>query len=475
VDVRFEACEYHADGTLRPSAWRFLGSAESGWTVWRNDAPWRSLPAGYRLLRTLECGVCATDLVRRYLPFPLPQIIGHEVLAADEHGRRCVIEINASHAARGVRADCPFCAHGLATHCPDRLVLGIHDLPGGFGPFVLAPVAAVLPVPDALPSSTAVLIEPFAAALHAIATIAPRAGDRIAVLGPRRLGMLVIAALAAERARSGRAFEIVALARRPAMLALARELGATSALEVRGDGAELPSASADVVIDTTGAPAGLELALRLARREVHLKSTHGQRAAGIAHPTEMVVDELCVAPFGPPPPALRAGARPRIAWLAGGAPPPGLEAAAEVLRARDAAALLDQLEAGPRGALPRVDGAVVATAEQLDLAVRPEREREISPVRPRGTIQVLPGAPSPAPLLRAVAERGLRVSTSRCGSFADALALLSARPELRDLGRRLVTHRFAAADVADALAAAARPECIKAVVEQPGPSSAPLR
>ena len=38
--------------------------------------------------------------------------------------------------------------------------LGIHDLPGGFGPYLLAPVNAVLPVPEAIGPECAVLVEP---------------------------------------------------------------------------------------------------------------------------------------------------------------------------------------------------------------------------------------------------------------------------------------------------------------------------
>ena len=72
--------------------------------------------------------------------------------------------------ARAVEStDCAFCASGLHKHCPERLVLGIHDLPGGFGPWILAPTRAVHRIPDNVPSGTAVLIEPFAAALNAVA------------------------------------------------------------------------------------------------------------------------------------------------------------------------------------------------------------------------------------------------------------------------------------------------------------------
>ena len=86
-------------------------------------------------------------------------------------------------------------------------------------------------------------------------TIEPRPGDRIAVLGPRRLGMLVIAALDAHRTRSRTQFTVTALARRQSLVDLAKTFGANDGRVVEGDGASLDDDSYDVVIDTTGSPA----------------------------------------------------------------------------------------------------------------------------------------------------------------------------------------------------------------------------
>ena len=97
---------------------------------------------------------------------------------------------------------------------------------------------------------------------------------------------------------------------------------------------------ADVVIDTTGSPAGLELAVRLARHEVHLKSTHGQQAARLAHLTELVVDELALAEWRGLESAPADVERPRIAWLVEEPPPAGLEERAELVVFADAAAAL---------------------------------------------------------------------------------------------------------------------------------------
>ena len=319
MSIRYEALEYHADGSLAPCRMELDGTAEEGWRVERNGARWLEVGPGYESLAVLGCGVCSTDLARRFLPFRLPQITGHELLATRGGGERLVVEINASHAARGIASDCPFCRCGLERHCPDRLVLGIHDLPGGFGPRVLAPIHAVHDVPREVPDRTALLVEPFAAAWNAVTTIAPRAGDTVAVLGPRRLGMLVIAALRAWRTMHGSALGILAITRRRELAELARALGADEVI-VGADGDEaIPSALADVVVDTTGNPRALELALRLARREVHLKSTHGQPAGGLAHPTELVVDEVSLRPLARDTASDLSGHR--VVWLAGGRPP----------------------------------------------------------------------------------------------------------------------------------------------------------
>ena len=472
MEVQFQAYEYQADGTLREARYAFTGSTTAGWSVSRNGQPVLSLGEGYRLLRSERCGVCSTDLARRYLPFPLPQVTGHEVVALDEDGQRYAVEINAPPIARGVESDCPFCRL-MPNHCPDRLVLGIHDLPGGFGPYILAPIHALHAIPDALSGDPAVLVEPLAAALRAVETIAPAHGQRIAVLGPRKLGMLVVAALAAWRRRDALDFDIVAVARRQSLLDLGQQIGAD---EIVLAGAVEPKPQAfDVVIDCTGSPEGLETAIRSARSEVHLKSTHGQAAAGLNHLTELVVDELAIERFenSALPPALD-DARPLVAWLSGGQPPPGLGAGADVRVAASPAALLERLEAvPPPNALPRVDAAVVDSVRGIEEAIRPRDDREVSVVRPRGSILLAepPRADLDAsPLVRAVWERGLQLTSSRCGDFAAAIALLESDAELRAAAPRLITHRFTAAQAPEAFQAAASRDSVKAVVQHEIPS-----
>ena len=472
--MEFRGLEYHADDEVHPASYVLEGSARQGWKITRNGSKHLALGPGYRLLRTHCCGVCSTDLQRRFLPFPLPQIIGHELIALDPDGKRHVVEINASHAARGLTHDCPFCGSGLTTHCPERRVLGIHDLPGGFGPWVLAPEHGTIPVPNALPDDVAVLVEPFAAALHAAEKVSPMPGETVAVLGPRRLGLLVVAALAACRRRDGDSYTILALSRHSGLRDLALRFGADQAAPPPARTSDL-SPLADIVVDTTGSPLGLELSVGLARREVHLKSTHGQSAGGLAHTTELVVDEITLGAWpereddtatvlaNAP---CQAGDVARVAWLAGDPPPAGLAERVELHIGRDAAALLARLEAAP-GRLPRADIAVVEDARGVDSALRPRVGEEISLVRPRGRVCLYGPSRDEGPLLGAIRNRGLELSASRCGDFRRALALLENDPELASCLPGLVTHRMSAQRLPEALELARSPDCIKIVLEHP--------
>ncbi len=451
--VAFTAAEYQLDGAIRPASYVFAGSEADGWEVRRDGAVQVQLGPGYRLLRVSHCGVCATDLARRHLPFRLPQVLGHEVVAMDDDGTAVVLEINASHAARRITTECAYCTRGLASHCPDRLVLGIHDLPGGFGEWLLAPVDGVIPVPPSLDTRMATFVEPFAAALHAVRVVTRVPRRRIAVLGPRRLGMLVIAALAAWRRRTGAQYEIVALARRAGLRELARRLGAEDAR----DPSALGAGEVDVVVETTGDPDGLRTAATLARDEVHLKTTCGRPAFGLAQATALVVDEITLArddaTIDPP-----AGGPPyETATVLEHAP----AAARDALVARGLRVVDDPLDLLHATRFGAADVVVAGNLAEVDDAIRRTAGRG---VRPRGLVLLARDAPR-EPLAAAIVGRGLVVTSSRCGDFRAALDLL---PDVPDLASALVTATLPAPRLDEAFAAAADPAHVKVVVTQPG-------
>jgi threonine dehydrogenase-like Zn-dependent dehydrogenase len=117
----------------------------------------------------------------------------------------------------------------------------------------VVPADAVVPLPDAVSDARGVLAANMETAVNGLWDAAPRAGDRIAVVGAGVVGSLV-AALAARI--PGTRVELVDPDERRAPLAA--RLGCTYATPARA------SVDADLVVHASGHPAGLATALGLA-------------------------------------------------------------------------------------------------------------------------------------------------------------------------------------------------------------------
>lgn len=464
--ISFEAFDYTINDNFIRTRYDFEGGRESGWTIYRNGGSHLALGQGYRLLKTLVCGICSTDLARRFLPFPLPQILGHEVVATDpDSGGQYAVEINDTCDARGDAERDIFCRVGLPTHCPDRMVLGIDRLPGGFGPYILAPVNAVISA-DRLPLRTAALVEPFAAALHAVNTSRPARGERVAVIGTGRLGSLLIAALDASRKSSGTGFEIVALAIGDWRKEHSKRMGADDAIDLEKVKPETLRESFDLVFEATGSPSGLESALAMARREVHLKSTHGQPFFGLKHLTELVVDELAILPYsgeGFDFKWEKENRKNETVYRAPGATADQIPGGMTIFTGRPGEAAKHLAGDQFRDRLPRFDIGIASTIEEIDSIIRPDKKKEKSLVRPRGGILVR-GKGGSNPLLSFIAS-GKRLRTSRCGDFHRAIALLEENTHVAEtMTELIITHEASAADLPRAYSKAKDPDMLKILI-----------
>ncbi len=227
------------------------------------------------LIRVLLAGVCATDLeiVRGYLRFA--GVPGHEFVGVvldgppALHGRRVVADINCPCGA------CDACRAGQGRHCPHRTVLGIAGRDGAFAELLTVPAANCHVVPEEVSDDAAVFAEPLAAAAHVLDAVTLTPQTRVAVLGTGRLGLLVAQVLrAACQAAPPGPGAVHVIGRNPRTLALCRTWG-LEAVALR----DLPPQAAyDVVVECTGAPGGLRLALRLTRPQgtIVLKSTYAE-------------------------------------------------------------------------------------------------------------------------------------------------------------------------------------------------------
>ena len=275
---------------------RALVLGENGALLERRRERPRRLP-GQALIRLRTAGVCSTDLelIKGYYGFR--GVLGHEfvgeVVEADDGswvGRRVVGTINLGC---GTCAECV--GHG-AEHCRSRTVLGIFGHDGAFADYLVLPEANLLSVPEGLPDAHAVFTEPLAAALRIRDQIRCRPSDRVAVVGPGRLGSLIGQVLALTGTH------VTMLGRRPEALERCAAWGLVTASV---DEAE--SDAFDVVVEATGNEAGLARSLDLVRPRgtLVLKSTFEGKAS--VDLTKLVVAEIRVvgSRCGPFAPALR--------------------------------------------------------------------------------------------------------------------------------------------------------------------------
>lgn len=232
---------------------------------------------GEALVRVTLSGICNTDLelARGYMGFR--GTLGHELVGVVEqgggaipNGTRVVCEINAGCGT------CALCLTGDSRHCPTRTVMGIVGRDGAHADYVRIPARNLIAVPDQISDRQAVFVEPLAAALG-ILERCPISGERVAIIGDGKLGLLIAMALAEHRP--------LLIGKHPSKLKLA------PVDSVLLDHARGPF---DIVIEASGTADGFTLALDLLRPQgsLVLKSTFA--GATPVDAARIVVNEIRV-------------------------------------------------------------------------------------------------------------------------------------------------------------------------------------
>lgn len=266
------------------------------------DIPAPTRRSGEALIHVHIAGICSTDLelAGGYMRFR--GTLGHEfvgtVAEADtQHwvGRRVVATINIA----------PSCRSGAASiasqisehrHTPERSVLGILQRDGAMAQQVCLPEENLREVDANISDQEAVFAEPLAAAMRITEQLRVSPSDRVAVIGPGRLGMLVAKVLSLGGAT------VTVIGRNASSLELADRWQLPTLLD-----SQATAGSFDMVVEATGNPDVLPLAFRVLRPlgTLVLKSTYAQTAN--VDLTPVVVNEIQVigSRCGPMTPALR--------------------------------------------------------------------------------------------------------------------------------------------------------------------------
>ena len=268
----------------------------------RKERPLPKLRPRWALVRVRLAGICNTDIeiLRGYHDFrgtPGHEFVGEVVeirgVSARERarwmGRRVVGEINVTCSAYGYRPTCGFCRRGLKTHCARRTVLGILAHDGAFAEYLALPLENLHAIPDAISDEQAVVVEPLAAACEILDQIDIKKFRDAAVLGDGKLAQLIA------RVLRTRLRDVVMFGKHEKKLALARLVG-VAAKRVQGNGGDAKRILKNygLVVEATGSPSGLALALQLTepRGTLVLKSTFHGTAPVETWP--MVVKEITV-------------------------------------------------------------------------------------------------------------------------------------------------------------------------------------
>ena len=259
----------------------------------------RDVPAPERgreaVITVGKAGICGTDLAIASGKYKVatPLVLGHEIFGtvrsapagqAGLEGRRAVTEITAAC------GECDFCQAGVKSQCRSGRALGIHR-DGGFAEYVSTPAGNIHLVPDSISDEEAVFIEPLAACVQITKMGEIEAGSTCAVVGAGRMGLLTVQVLRRTRPRV-----LAAIGHTGAKLGMARGFGAEPFDAAKADESLSLTGGAgfDNVVEASGSPGGVDLALRLVkpRGTLHLKSTHGLPAQ--LDITKVVVAEIRV-------------------------------------------------------------------------------------------------------------------------------------------------------------------------------------
>ncbi len=223
------------------------------------------------LLRISLAGICGTDraLLSGYAGFegiPGHEFVGVVEAAGDDVpdfwvGRRVVAEINLWC------GECDYCKQGKKSHCVQRKVIGIRNHNGAFAQYLVVHHKLLHAVPDNVSDRQAVFAEPLAAAFRVVEQLQPLRYERVLVVGAGTLGQLIARALCTQ---GWSPYVVVRHDKQSERLA-------NSAVHcIRED--QVQDKCADVVIEASGHPSGLALALKAVRPTgaIVLKSTYMQ-------------------------------------------------------------------------------------------------------------------------------------------------------------------------------------------------------
>jgi threonine dehydrogenase-like Zn-dependent dehydrogenase len=250
--------------------------------------PVPALKPGEALIRVTRAAVASPDLAVLDGRIRFTGTLGHEFVgvvervnpARPEHakwdGKRVVGSINV------VCGKCELCRGGISSHCQTRAVIGLHGRDGCFAERLVMPVVNLCEVPRSVHDDAAVFGNAIGAVIHAAQIIRIEGKPFVTVLGDGPVGLLAAQVMTRLNA------SVRLLGKHPQKFGLCEKWGIKHR-HVEEVGRRQDQ---DVIIDCTGSPEGLDLAMRLVRPrgKIVIKTAPGPVPVGALAPAPAPID-----------------------------------------------------------------------------------------------------------------------------------------------------------------------------------------
>ncbi len=203
--------------------------------LWMEDVPLPQIGDNDVLIKTRKTSICGTD-VHIYKwdewaqkTISVPMVIGHEFMGEIVNLGKNVQGIKIGERVCGeghiICGQCPNCRMGKKHLCMNTKGLGINR-PGCFSEYFVLPAENVFPLPNTIKDDIATIFDPYGNAVHTALSF-DLVGEDVLITGAGPIGIM-----AAAIARQAGARHVVITDLNEYRLNLARQMGATAAINV---------------------------------------------------------------------------------------------------------------------------------------------------------------------------------------------------------------------------------------------------
>ncbi len=239
------------------------------------------------MVKVARCGICAADpkifhgkaYFSQVAYDHAPIVAGHEFIGeVVELGPGAAEKFNLKVGDKAIAEqivpcwECYFCKRGIYNMCDVHEVFGVSGPDGGWAEYIKYPAKSIVwKVPQDLSYEKAILIEPFACAIHGVQRANVQLGEVAVIAGAGAIGLLMLEVLKLKHPQ-----KIVVMEPDDHRREIAQELGADLVINpLEEDPVEkvkelTGGLGCDVVLEASGSPQAVEAAIEMLRRRGRL-------------------------------------------------------------------------------------------------------------------------------------------------------------------------------------------------------------